>query len=271
MKFKTILILLLLILTTQSAFLKPLSCNVSSSENEVLANSTVEITIEYFNFEKEFEAIINCGNGNEKNAACTYDTQSQSAVCKTQCTYEKQGIYSANAQVAASQCGSVKIEVLDASEQNFEENNFLEFMQDSNQAQVNILKITSVPAIINYKTQVVNLTTRQRLPLKSVKCTPTNNQANCTCEVIRSENTRAQVTCTFQQPLKEDYQITFTTRDSHEKTFAVSLKKGQATAIFPPRASLNLTIIAGVVMVIVTIALITRAALKKLDDQTKTQ
>lgn len=271
MKNVTLLfVFLLLVHFTSATLLQSLHCEVKSSTNELTTSTPLGISIVYSDAQSApKDATVSCGNDMEKNATCNYDSATQSGTCSAICTYEKGGLYQVNGRVSTGDCGSSKVEVLEVNEQNFADNSYLDFIADTTNAQVNLIKITSTPAIVKSdKWQEVNLTTRSRLEITSVKCSVQNNAKNaCTCSITNSEKTRSQITCKFNAPLQSNYLVKFTTSDKKEKTFTVILNAGQAASVYAPQAGINLTVIGAILVVIVAIGATAFYFVKKLDAQ----
>lgn len=275
MKPLPILLLILTLLVTinrvDSALLQTLRCEISADNREVIVESQLGVSIVYTNAQNvPTSATVSCGNGLDVNASCEYNYNNQSGKCNAFCNYAKGGPYQINGRVATGDCGSVKIEALEVNEQNFEDNAYFEFLLlDFKNAQVNLLKINSVPAIVKSdKRHVVNFTTRARVEVANVKCNASNNAKNaCTCEVIESEKTRSQVSCIFNQPLASEYKVKFETSDKKEKTFTVILNAGQAAVVYAPQSELDLTVISAIVIAILLLVIGVFYAFRKLEAQ----
>lgn len=267
---KIILLLTIIILATSasSAVLQATSCNVNTQVKEITLNNPLEVTLTYMNAAKAInEATISCGNDLEQNAKCTYDSQMQTGTCKTTCTYEKEGIYQINGQIPNGNCGASKIEAFEVSEQTFQDDEYLDFLADSSAAQVNVLKITTVPAIVREdKTQTLNISARNRLEITRITCS-NSNKNTCECKLLNREKTRTELSCTFPAPVKGEYTLTFSTRDGNEKTFTLQLNSGQAAVLYAPQTGPNLTLIAIIILVIIVIAAAAYVGLKQLERQ----
>lgn len=267
---KILLLLTLAILTTSasSAILQTTSCNIHTQVKEITLNNPLEVTLTYVNSAKAIkEATISCGNDLEQNTKCTYDAQMQTGTCKSTCTYEKEGIYQINGQIPSGNCGANKIEAFEVSEQTFQDDEYLDFLADTSAAQVNILKVTTVPAIVREdKTETLNISTRNRLEITRIECTSTSKN-KCNCTTVNREKTRTELSCTFNPPVKGEYELTFSTRDGNEKTFSLQLNSGQAAVLYAPQTGPNFTLIGAIIVVIILIATGAYFGLKQLEHQ----
>ncbi len=267
---KIILLLTVIILATSasSAVLQATSCNVNTQVKEITLNNPLDVTLTYVNSAKAInEATISCGNDLEQNAKCTYDSQMQSGTCKSTCTYEKQGVYQINGQIPNGNCGASKIEAFEVSEQTFQDNEYLDFLADSSAAQVNVLKITTVPSIVREdKTEVVNISARNRIEITSITCNSLSKN-KCQCDITSREKTRTELSCSFAPPVKGEYTLTFSTRDRNEKTFSLQLNSGQAAVLYAPQTGPNFTLIGAIIVVIILIAAGAYFGLKQLERQ----